>query len=72
MLSLLLRLCGFMLPDMLFATIGWASLRLMTFGRYPAYSLKFFPLGDLDVVAFLGVAESILLLSLLVWLRGKT
>jgi hypothetical protein len=70
-LTLFLRLSGLFVSSALFAGIGWCSLKLITLGRYPKFSRKSQDWHDLDAVAFLGAAETILFVCALVWLRGS-
>jgi hypothetical protein len=68
-LNLLLRLFGLFFPTIIFAGIGWSTLKLVTLGRYPKFSRTSQDWHDFDAVAFLGVVETFLLLCAIAWLR---
>lgn len=67
MVNLLFCLFRLLLPTFVFASIGWLSLKLLTFGRYPKFPWGLRNMDDLDALSFLGAAETILLLCAIAW-----
>ena len=48
-------------PVVIFAGIGWASIWIVTFGRYPAHRPQWKHVDDLEALALLGGLEVIVI-----------
>lgn len=71
-LNVIFRLAWTLAPTALFAGVGWLSLKVVSFGRYPRPLRKPEHWHDLDAFALLGAAEIAALVCIACWIHGTT